>query len=88
MRYSGRGLYRKICLLKASSLQASSTGRGAGGSRRGERLREWGHAESDQSDRVRLWKYLDERRSALNSLGRFVETLIGRHGDNVVPLRA
>jgi hypothetical protein len=34
------------------------------------------------------FQYLDERRSALNALGRKIETLIGRDTGNVVPLRA
>jgi integrase len=34
------------------------------------------------------FEYLPERRDALNSLGRKIGSLIGRSGDNVVPLRA
>jgi integrase len=34
------------------------------------------------------FNYLDERKAALNVLGRFIATLIGRGGDIVVPLRA
>jgi integrase len=34
------------------------------------------------------YEYLDERKAALNALGRFIETLIGRDTGNVVPLRA
>jgi hypothetical protein len=34
------------------------------------------------------FEYLEERKSALNALGRFIETLIGRNTGNVVPLRA
>jgi hypothetical protein len=34
------------------------------------------------------YQYLEERKVALNSLGRFIETLIGRDTGNVVPLRA
>ena len=34
------------------------------------------------------FQYLEERKAALNVLGRFVETLIGRDIGNVVPLRA
>lgn len=34
------------------------------------------------------FEYLDERKAALNALGRFIETLIGRDTGNVVPLRA
>jgi integrase len=34
------------------------------------------------------FEYLEERKAALNALGRFIETLIGRDISNVVPLRA
>ena len=34
------------------------------------------------------FEYLDERRAALEALGRKIETLIGRDTGNVVPLRA
>jgi integrase len=34
------------------------------------------------------FEYLDERRAALEALGRKIETLIGRDSDNVVPIRA
>jgi integrase len=34
------------------------------------------------------FQYLDERKAALNSLARFIETLIGRDTGNVVPIRA
>jgi hypothetical protein len=34
------------------------------------------------------FEYLNERRAALEALGRKIEMLIGRDTDNVVPLRA
>ena len=34
------------------------------------------------------FEYLDERKAALEALGRFIENLIGRDTGNVVPLRA
>jgi integrase len=34
------------------------------------------------------FQYLEERKAALNTLGRFIATLIGRDPGNVVPLRA
>jgi integrase len=34
------------------------------------------------------FQYLDERKAALNTLGRFIATLIGRDPGNVVTLRA
>jgi integrase len=33
------------------------------------------------------FEYLDDRKAALDALGRFIEKLIGRDTDNVVPLR-
>jgi hypothetical protein len=34
------------------------------------------------------FQYLDERKSALDALSRFIDTLIGRDPGNVVPIRA
>jgi integrase len=34
------------------------------------------------------FQYLDERKAALNALGRFISTLIGRDPGNVIPMRA
>jgi integrase len=34
------------------------------------------------------FQYLDERKAALDALGRFIATLIGRDPGNVVPIRA
>jgi hypothetical protein len=34
------------------------------------------------------YEYLNERKAALQALGRFIETLTGRDTGNVVPLRA
>ena len=33
------------------------------------------------------YDYLDARKAALDALGRFIEQLIGRAADNIVPLR-
>jgi len=37
---------------------------------------------------VNRYEYLDERKAAPEALGRFIERLIGREPDNIVPLRA